>query len=183
LPSLLRVIKLKMPPKRDPQLEAEALEWIEAVLGESFGRDKPYDDLLKDGIILCKLANKLMPGCIKKIDTKGTGFAFMQNGERFQKAATKWGVPVNELFQSVDLWEKKNIPQVTLCIHSMGRVAQTRDDYSGPALGPKMAEANKREFTEAQLLEAKNTVSLQYGSNQGANQSGINMGKGRSIMD
>jgi len=107
----------------------------------------------------------------------------MQNIERFQAAAKQWGVPPNEVFQTVDLWEKKNIPQVTLCIHAMGRVAQTRPDYTGPQLGPKMAEKNERHFTEEQLLEAKNTVSLQYGSNKGANQSGINMGKGRAIMD
>ena len=50
-------------------------------------------------------------------------------------------------------------------------------------LGPKMAEKNERHFTEEQLAEAKNTVSLQYGSNKGASQAGINMGKARSIMD
>ena len=63
-----------------------------------------------------------MPGCIKKIDKKGGGFALMQNLERFQTAAKDWGVPVREVFQTVDLWERKNIPQVTLCIHALGRV-------------------------------------------------------------
>ncbi|BFZ09842.1 hypothetical protein BsWGS_12881 [Bradybaena similaris] len=172
-----------MPSTRDPDLEAQALDWIEANLGEPVDRKAPYEDVLKDGIILCKLMNKLMPGCIKKIDTKGGGFALMQNIERFQQAARQWGVPPNEVFQTVDLWEKKNIPQVTLCIHSLGRVAQTRADYNGPILGPKMAEKQEHHFTEEQLLEAKNTVSLQYGSNKGANQSGINMGKPRSIVD
>lgn len=172
-----------MPPKRDAELEKQALDWIEEILGEPLDRKKPYEDLLKDGIILCKFANKLMPGCIKKIDTKGGGFALMQNIERFQAAAQKWGVPPNETFQTVDLWERKNIPQVTLCIHSMGRQAQTKPDYTGPTLGPKMADKNERTFTEAQLLEAKNIVSLQYGSNQGASQAGMNMGKPRSIND
>ena len=68
------------------------------------------------------LMNKLMPGCIKKIDTKGGGFALMQNLERFQAAAKEWGVPVREVFQTVDLWERKNIPQVTLCLHALARV-------------------------------------------------------------
>lgn len=66
-----------------------------------------------------------MPGCIKKIDTKGGGFALMQNIERFQSAAKEWGVPVREVFQTVDLWERKNIPQVTLCIHALGRVVSS----------------------------------------------------------
>lgn len=65
--------------------------------------------------------NKLSPGCIKKIDKKGGGFALMQNIERFNKAANAYGVPVRELFQTVDLWEKKNIPAVTLCLHALGR--------------------------------------------------------------
>lgn len=171
-----------MPPKRDRDLEEQALAWIEGNLG-AIDKKKNYEETLKDGIVLCNLMNKLLPGSVKKIDTKGGGFALMQNIERFQEAAKKYGVPDRECFQTVDLWEKKNIPQVTLCVHALGRIAQTRDDYTGPVLGPKMAEKTERHFTEEQLAEAKNTVSLQYGSNKGANQSGINMGKGRSIVD
>ena len=40
--------------QRDAELEAQALDWIEANLGEPLDRKKPYDELLKDGIILCK---------------------------------------------------------------------------------------------------------------------------------
>lgn len=169
--------------QRDPELENQALEWIEGNLGEKIDRSKPYEDVLKDGIILCNLMNKLMPGCIKKIDTKGGGFALMQNLERFQAAAKEWGVPVREVFQTVDLWERKNIPQVTLCLHALARVAQTRADYNGPILGPKMAEGQQYDFTEEQLREGKNTVSLQYGSNKGASQAGMNIGKQRMIYD
>jgi transgelin len=42
-----------MATKRDPALEKEAQEWIEAVIGEKFPKG-PYDDALKDGILLCK---------------------------------------------------------------------------------------------------------------------------------
>lgn len=69
--------------------------------------------------------NKLMPGCVKKIDKKGGGFALMQNIERFNKAAEQYGVPVRELFQTVDLWERKNVPAVTLCIHALGRAVRS----------------------------------------------------------
>ncbi|GFR88369.1 transgelin [Elysia marginata] len=172
-----------MPAKRDPELEEQALVWIEGNLGQPIDRKTPFEDVLKDGIILCNLMNKLMPGCIKKIDTKGGGFALMQNIERFQTAARKWGVPENEVFQTVALWEKKDIHQVTLCIHAIAREAQKHPEYSGPQLGPKMAEKSERNFSEQQLREAQNTVSLQYGSNQGANQSGINMGKQRGITN
>lgn len=50
-------------------------------------------------------------------------------------------------------------------------------------LGPKLAQENKREFTEEQLREGSNVVSLQYGTNKGASQAGLNMGKQRMIND
>ncbi|WAR08604.1 MYPH-like protein [Mya arenaria] len=118
--------------------------------------------MIKDGIVLCRMMNKLTPGCIKKIDTKGGGFALMQNIERFNKAAEAYGVPIRELFQT----------------------AQTKPDFTGPILGPKMAEAQDFNFTPEQLAEARNTVNtMQYGSNTGASQAGMNIGKQRMIYD
>lgn len=176
-----------MPPtvaKRDPEMEEQALEWIEAITGEKLDRSMEYPDMIKDGITLCNLMNKLIPGCIKKIDKKGGGFALMQNIERFNKAALQYGVPVREVFQTVDLWERKNVPAVTLCIHALGRAAQMKPDWTGPILGARMSEQQTYDFTPEQLAEAKNTVnSFQYGSNTGANQAGMNIGKARSIND
>ena len=38
-----------------------------------------------------------------------------------ENAARNYGLPDSELFQTVDLFEKRNIPQVTQCIHALGR--------------------------------------------------------------
>ena len=38
--------------------------------------------------------------------------------------------------------------QVTLCIYSLARTTQKHPEYNGPAMGPKMATENKRNFTE-----------------------------------
>jgi hypothetical protein len=103
--------------------------------------------------------NKLSPKSVAKITTKGGGFALRENVNAFTNAARKYGVPDNELFQTVDLFEKKNIPQVTLSIHALGRQAQ-KHNFAGPTLGVKMCEANHREFTEEQLNAGKNTVGL-----------------------
>ncbi|CAI9716538.1 myophilinmyophilin-like [Octopus vulgaris] len=172
-----------MASKRNAEKEKEALDWIEAILGEPIDRKKPFEEVLKNGIILCNFINKLLPGSVKKIEKSGTGFVLMQNLERFQGALKKYGVPETEVFQTVDLYERKNIPQVVLCIYAIGRVAQTKPDFNGPILGPKMADENKREFTQEQLEAGKNVVSLQYGSNQGASQAGLSMGKQRMIAD
>ena len=111
-----------MAAKRDGNLDQEAQEWIENVLGEKFPAGVSYEDALKDGIILCKLINKLSPGSVAKITTKGGAFALRANIELFQKAARAYGVSDNELFQTVDLFEKKNIAQVTLAVHALGRL-------------------------------------------------------------
>lgn len=124
--------------------------------------------------------NKLQPGAIPKITTKGGGFALRENVSQFCNAAHKYGVPDNELFQTVDLFEKKNIPQVTMAIHALGRYAQ-KNGYQGPTLGVKLAEENKREFSEEQLRAGSAVIGLQAGYNKGANQSGIAFGTSRHM--
>lgn len=44
-----------------------------------------------------------------------------ENVALFLKAATDYGVAANESFQTVDLFEKKNIAQVTITIFALGR--------------------------------------------------------------
>lgn len=43
----------KLASKRAPELEAEVLSWIEAVLGEKLPNGE-YEEILKNGIVLCK---------------------------------------------------------------------------------------------------------------------------------
>lgn len=106
---------------RNKEQELEVLNWIYAVLGEKVPAGN-YEDILKDGIVLCKLANKLTPGSVKKIQERGTNFQLMENVQRFQAAIKKYGVPEEEIFQTADLFERRNVPQVTLCLYSLGRI-------------------------------------------------------------
>ena len=53
--------------------------------------------------------------------------------------------------------------------------------YSGPTLGPKVADKNVRHFSEEQKKAGGAVIGLQMGSNKGANQSGINFGQTRHI--
>lgn len=54
-------------------------------------------------------------------------------------------------------------------------------NFGLPAIGPKEADKNVRHFTEDQLRAGQSVISLQYGSNKGANQSGINFGNTRHM--
>ena len=77
-----------MPP-RNPEQEKEVLQvsmilltfacltskvsnicqWMETVMGESLPSGD-FGDILKDGVVLCKLMNKLQPGSVKKFKEK-----------------------------------------------------------------------------------------------------------------
>lgn len=49
----------------------------------------------------------------------------MENVNNFQKALIAYGVPDIDVFQSVDLVEKKDISQVTNTIFALGRAVST----------------------------------------------------------
>lgn len=104
----------------------------------------------------------------------------MENIGNFLDAVYKFGVAKNDMFQTVDLYEGVNMPQVITGIHSLGRKAGTKG-FKG--LGPKESAKNERSFTEEQRRAGDGLIGLQMGSNKGANQSGQNFGKTRAIID
>lgn len=65
--------------KRDLQQEAEARQWIETVIGERFPANADYETALRDGIILCKLMNRLAPGIISRVNVSGGDYKMMDN--------------------------------------------------------------------------------------------------------
>jgi hypothetical protein len=91
---------------------------------------------------------------------------------RFQAFMKKYGLPESEIFQTADLFERRNIPQVTLSLYALGRITQKHPEWNGPSLGPKMADKNERTFTEDQLRASEGHLNLQMGYNKGASQSG-----------
>jgi len=159
----------------------EVLEWIHELTGEpsdlSGHPDNVYEQL-KDGTLLCKLANSLEAGSVKRVQTSKMAFKCMENINSFLEAAKKFGVPNQELFQTVDLWEKQNLNAVIICLQALGRKGSK---FGKPSIGPKEAEKNARQFTEEQLRAGDSVISLQYGSNKGANQSGLNFGNTRHM--
>lgn len=45
----------------------------------------------------------------------------MENINVFLEAAIDMGVPPQETFQTVDLWERQNLNSVVICLQSLGR--------------------------------------------------------------
>lgn len=177
-------LELKKQEKYDADEETAALGWIEAVL------NKPglFDDVtgsyevqqvLKDGILLCELINTLQPGSVKRVNHQKMPFFKMENIGNYLSACESYGVEKADLFQTVDLFEGRNMSAVINGIHALGRKAHKK--FDGPALGPREATRNVRDFSDDQLKAGHGIIGLQMGTNKVASAAGINMGKSRGI--
>jgi len=114
----------------DRRLEGEITSWIESVTGTR--RSGTFHEYLRSGVVLCKLMNAFMPGSCK-VQTSSMPFKIMENINAFLSGCTRIGLPPSDLFQTVDLYEEKNMNQVLLCLASLkrfttGRVASTPVD-------------------------------------------------------
>ncbi|KAG0718949.1 Muscle-specific protein 20 [Chionoecetes opilio] len=167
--------------KRDPEQEKEALEWIFTILGEAIPKGE-FEDILQDGTVLCRLMNKLSPGNLPKINTSGGQFKMMENLNNFLIAIKAYGVSIQDVFQTADLYEKKQVSQVTTTLFALGRATYQHPEWTGPWLGPRPSEENKREFSDEQLAASKSVIGLQAGSNKGASQAGDTTGAQRRVI-
>eukprot|EP00966_Prymnesium_polylepis_P246293 5696759-Prymnesium_polylepis.1 len=79
----------------------------------------------------------------------------MENVGAYIKACAALGVPSQDTFMTVDLYEGKNMDAIVRNLHSLGRVAQTLSDFGGPSLGARLATKTERSFTEEQMILAR----------------------------
>ncbi|KAK9712272.1 Protein kinase of the Mitotic Exit Network [Basidiobolus ranarum] len=98
-----------------------AQHFLETVLGYPFPEVELYQSL-RDGVLLCKMLNKLKPGAIPQISTKKMPFFQMQNISHFLEACSKLGLQKFDLFETVDLYEKKNMSRVIFTILTIERI-------------------------------------------------------------
>ncbi|KAK6358990.1 hypothetical protein TWF696_000162 [Orbilia brochopaga] len=123
--------------KYTAQAANEAKAWIESVLGESLGADDLMDSL-HDGTVLCRLANKLIPGSTK-LKHSEMPFVQMENIAMFLRVCSDvLKLPPHDLFLTVDLYEFKDPAQVLQTIGAFSRIAHSRNPSAFPtAIGPK----------------------------------------------
>lgn len=150
-------------------MESEASTWLETVLGRPLSGDGDLCDKLKDGVALCDLCNTISPGLFR-VRKSGMPFVQMEQISHFLAFARDTvGVPAHDLFQTVDLFERKNAMQVVQSLHVFSRYAAQKKLLDVPHLGPRMSTSASREFTKEQLAEAKNTINtFQYGRATGS---------------
>jgi len=143
--------------KYDGELELRCRQWMEEVTGKPLAGDT-FQQALKDGVALVETVNAIQPDgqrVCPKPSTSKMAFKQMENISNYLEACSKLGVPKFSLFQTVDLFENKDMFAVLTNIQALGSAAQKLPGYSGPTLGAKLAESNVREFTAEQIAAGK----------------------------
>ncbi|GFO13790.1 transgelin [Plakobranchus ocellatus] len=166
---------------------------VESVMGDKQKVSEFFYETLKDGFLLCRLANCIVPEEMQ-INMKSLTFkkssneAFESARERarleiFCEKMMEFGVPETLTFQIDSLYERTNLVQAYCAIRNFGMEAESRPSFTGERFWPKKAEENRRTFTEEQLRASAGVINLQMGTNKGASQSGMTFGKQRMITE
>ena len=87
---------------------------IEALIDDCIP-PRPFDQVLRDGVLLCRALNVLKPGVVSKIEKPFSKDAYNKNVNSAIKAIESFGVPSDRLFAAADLVEGENIPKVVYC--------------------------------------------------------------------
>ncbi|KAG6440461.1 ras GTPase-activating-like protein IQGAP1 [Manduca sexta] len=107
----------------------EAKLWMEACLKEKLPTATEFEESLRNGVYLAKLANFIYPELlplnkIYDIDQKrykymGVQFKHTDNINKFLQILKKTELPVTFQPETTDIYDKKNMPKVIYCIHAL----------------------------------------------------------------
>lgn len=104
-------IQKKLQSKYDEKLEGKVRAWLEEFLAEQFP-EKTLQEALKSGVRLCKAANKVIPGAIKKINTGNFAAMQRENISAYIKFCNTLAFNKGHMFETADLFDGKNMVQV-----------------------------------------------------------------------
>jgi hypothetical protein len=130
LGELDRDVRNKIMARYDPAQEAEVRAWIESVTGRSIGDD--FLEGLKSGVIMCNMLNTISPGMVSGISSKSGAFFQRENISKYLTALMDSGMHMTDLFDTDDLYEKKNIVNVIQHFYALNNWAKTVRTFSGP---------------------------------------------------
>lgn len=104
--------------------EKAAIEYLNSTLNISLSLDQHLHHELKDGVLLCNLVNKIKPGTIKQVGQKDLSFIKMDNITRFLQGARQLGLNSAQLFETIDLFEAKDMTAVIHTILAISRLTE-----------------------------------------------------------
>lgn len=135
-------LSLKREAAYDKEAERQVLSWVGAVLGDDLS-DMTLSEALRDGRRLCRLVNAIRPDSVPKISESKIPYKEMENCSNFLRACRTLGVAEHSLFETVDLYEEKDLGLVLRALHALGTTVQsTVPTFTGPHLGRKSAASS-----------------------------------------
>lgn len=129
--------------------EKEVTDWIFDTLSipraerqQYLQRGQDLIEILKDGYILCELGNHLAISTpTRKYKSSKMPFVQMENISFFLKTCEMIGVAHDEIFQTVDLFERKDPYQIIVTLISFSRKAHDTNRSAFPVvIGPKVVK-------------------------------------------
>ncbi|KAG8733921.1 hypothetical protein FRC11_000145 [Ceratobasidium sp. 423] len=134
----------------------EAQQWIEGCLGMELGFGVvEMDEGLRNGVVLAKLARVIGEAgegdIVRRIfEHPKLQYRHTDNINYFLAFLRNVGLPTSFEFDTIDLYEKKNIPKVIYCIHALSHLLSRRGKAQriGNLLG-------QLEFSDDQLAETQ----------------------------
>ena len=151
--------------QRYQEKQPEVKQYLVDVLGSQLFDHKFGDpqlkstdlmDVLHDGEVLCKLGQKVsvLANPTTKFRSSKMPFVQMENILFFLSLCEAIGVPHDEIFVTVDMYELKDPYQVILTLMSFSRQAQAHDPATFTAMiGPKVAKARPQIPTKPHRLK------------------------------
>jgi len=117
--------------KYDKVLEGVARQWVELVTGQQF-KSPSFVDSLRNGVLLCELANSIRPGSCKRVSKSSEPFKMLDNISSFIGACTDLGCARKNLFAPMDLYNAENVMQVINSLIALGRASLHVSTFNGP---------------------------------------------------
>jgi len=111
----------------------EGQRWIEEVTGEQFKDPDNFQISTMDGILLCKLVNRIKPGIVPTINRQNTAFANRENIAQFIAACKRLGLKETQCFTTNSLYEGTRLRDVAITLYWLGRAARALG-FRGPQL-------------------------------------------------
>jgi len=108
------------------------LSWMAEKLGEAMPK-KPFRELIWDGVLLCRLANVLKPGCVRRFNrTPRMLMMQLENGGFFITACkSRLGIPEASLFQATDIQDETEETGLISLRKILDVMIQLRKEYPG----------------------------------------------------
>lgn len=119
-------------------------EWMQGFLGEIGDRNVRLIQHLQSGVLLCRLANKVLPNIIFKINLRPMTVFYYSNIESFLSTMHAFGLNKDKMFQANDVVEMKNAEKVYNDLLQFATVVCKLPTYVGPPISlipkPKSAQ-------------------------------------------